>query len=231
MSGQQGQTPQWPPQQPYQPPYGQQPNIQPQWGQQPPYNKQPLQTQYGNHLTPQYHFQQLPLYQHKVTRKETKNSYFFIAMILLILSVVLFIAAHNSLGSQFNLSSNSSSALPANVGDTITVDEISCTVLSVQGSSNSIDPGWVFVHIKLVNNSSSEIHYYATDFHIKTDSGSIIDGVSEGSSFNMISGALAPGGSVDGIVGFILFDDHNAEMIWQPVGHSGDLSHIWKLGL
>src|SRR5438270_12794775 len=157
-------------------------NQQPPWSpqQQPPYGQQ----HYGQ---PQQSSQQIQF----VTLKQNFPLLVLIIIFVTILVITLIVVTP----------SNSRTAQDtAKVGDTITVDGVYCTVLSVQGSSNSIDSGWVFVHIKLVNNSDSEIHYYASDFHIKTDSGSIIDGVSEGSSFQIISGSLAPGGSVDGNV-------------------------------
>ena len=118
--------------------------------------------------------------------------------------------------------------MPSQVGNTIIVNGVSCKVISVQGPSNLSEPGWSLVDIKIVNNSSGEIHYYASDFHIVTDTGNIIDADSQASSLQIVSGSLAPGGSIEGNVAFGLIDVQNAKMIWQP-DDTNDLSYAWKL--
>jgi Domain of unknown function (DUF4352) len=123
---------------------------------------------------------------------------------------------------------NNITPMPSQVGNTIIVNGVSCKVISVQGPSNLSEPGWSLVDIKIVNNSSGEIHYYASDFHIVTDTGNIIDADSQASSLQIVSGSLAPGGSIEGNVAFGLIDVQNAKMIWQP-DDTNDLSYAWKL--
>ncbi len=62
-----------------------------------------------------------------------------------------------------------------------------------------------------------------------TTSGSIIDADSYASSLQIVSGALAPGGSVEGDIAFALFDTQDiTKMIWQPDGTT-DLSNAWHI--
>lgn len=105
------------------------------------------------------------------------------------------------------------------VGDTITIDNVSCTLIMAFGT------GDIIIRVKLVNNSKGEYHYYASDLQIKTSSGSIIAPEQDG------GGALAPGGTVYGYLDFLVANSHNSELIWQPSGYSDDLSHGWILNL
>ena len=62
-----------------------------------------------------------------------------------------------------------------------------------------------------------------------TTTGSIIDADSYFSSLQIVSGALAPGGSVEGDIALALFDTQDiAKMIWQPDGTT-DLSYAWYI--
>jgi len=118
----------------------------------------------------------------------------------------------------------SSQPSDAKVGDTITVQNISCTLISV---STDVAPGYVTIQIKLVNSSQSEYHYFATDLVLKTSSGDIIDPSESG------NGALAPGGHGTGTLNFQIDNPHGATLFWQPVdlGMTNDLTHPWNLGL
>jgi len=113
---------------------------------------------------------------------------------------------------------------PAKVGDTITIDGVASTLTSAS-AFNKDGPGWIFVTINLMNNSSSEFDYYSTDYQIINDSGNIID--PEGAD----SGALAPGGHIKETLLFTVDTPHKATPLWQPAGYSNDLSHVWNLGL
>src|SRR5579872_474471 len=81
----------------------------------------------------------------------------------------------NSGGS--NNSSSSTPSGPAKVGDTITADDVSCTLVSVKViSGDDFDQPkagneFIVVHVKIVNNSSSEFDYNEFDFHVKSGSG------------------------------------------------------------
>lgn len=117
------------------------------------------------------------------------------------------------------------------VGDTITVDGVSCTLVSVQPSTTTDGiPNVVTVEIKLVNNSSSEVQYNALDFHAVTGTGQVVDFAAD----LLGSGGLVPGGTVDGGLDFLLTaNDHSAKLLWQPGldDVSGDTSNEWSLGL
>lgn len=197
------QQPPWPPQQP---PYSQQPYGQAQWGQQPP--------QYA----PSQQFQQTqqPL---QPVNKSPFSSMVSIGTILIIVGVIYTILTHSNSAVP---TSPTSPATPAKVGDMITIDGASCTLIS---ATDTDAPGYLTVKFNLVNNSGSEYNYYTSDFHIINSFGSIIDPEVG------LSGALAPGGHGIGILNFQINDLHNTKLLWQPVGHSNDLSHVWDLGL
>lgn len=119
---------------------------------------------------------------------------------------------------------------PSKIGDTITVNGVSCTVISTEGPTNLSD-GYSTVYVKIVNNSSQEINYHARDFSVVTTNGNIINADSYGSELQMVSGSLAPGGSIEGGIGFALFGTHDiTKMIWQPDGTT-DLSYAWYISL
>ena len=70
---------------------------------------------------------------------------------------------------------------------------------------------------------------YTRDFSVVTTTGNIIDADSYGSSLQMVSGSLAPGGSIEGDIGFALFDTQDiTKTIWQPDGTT-DLSYAWYI--
>jgi hypothetical protein len=194
------QQPPWPPQQP---PYSQQPYGQAQWGQQPPQYAPPQQFQQT----------QQPL---QPVMKSPFSNMVSIGTILIIAGVIFTILTHS------NSSVPTSPATPAKVGDTITIDGTSCTLIS---ATDTDAPGYLTIKFNLVNNSGSEYNYYTSDFHIINSFGSIIDPEVG------LSGALAPGGHGIGILNFQINDLHNTKLLWQPVGHSNDLSHVWDLGL
>ena len=129
----------------------------------------------------------------------------------------------------------------AKVGQTITIQDIAATLISVKKLPDDryspASPGnmYIVVHIKLVNNSSGEVDYNMFDFHVKSGSGNITD-ESFTSSYTgnnqLNSGKLSPGGSVEGDIVFQTGkSDHKAQLTWQPTffGNAGD--NGWLLGL
>lgn len=153
-----------------------------------------------------------------------------------ILGMLFIIGAFLMVGLIYTISGQSSSSTtpdstptvpnsPAEVGDTITIDNVSCTLTSV---SSFFGPLVVVAHVKLINNSNGEIHYYSIDFHLKTEDGQIIDASSAYSTLG--AGALAPGGKVEGDILFDIPNIHKGEILWQP-GDSEDLSHGWDFVL
>lgn len=129
----------------------------------------------------------------------------------------------------------------AKVGQTITIQDIAATLISVKKLPNDqyspASPGnmYIVVHVKLVNNSSGEVNYNVFDFHVRSGSGNITDETftSSYTGNNQInSGKLSPGGSVEGDIVFQTGkSDHKAQLTWQPsfFGNAGD--NGWLLGL
>lgn len=140
-------------------------------------------------------------------------------------------------------SSSSSSSGPAKVGDTITVDGVSCTVTSVktiQGDEITQPKAgneFLVVHVKIANKSSSEFAYSSFDFKVKSGSGNLTDPeIVPPSTYTANStldtGNLASGGSVEGdIIIQAPNGDHHAELTWQPSIFSSDTENAWNLGL
>jgi Domain of unknown function (DUF4352) len=207
------------------------PFYSPQQGQQPypPAPYPPRSTQYGNpayrNYTPPSQFQTQPPVPPLPPYRPPQNGGFPWKGTLIILCIALpimfaiFFLIINHLGL---------TSTPSKIGDTITVNGVSCTVISTQGPTN-LTAGFSMVDVKIVNNSNQEINYNATDFSVVTTNGNIIDASSSGSSLQMVSGSLAPGGSIEGNIGFALFDTQDiTKMIWQPSGTT-DLSYAWYI--
>ncbi|GAC1674874.1 MAG: DUF4352 domain-containing protein [Ktedonobacteraceae bacterium] len=129
----------------------------------------------------------------------------------------------------------------ANVGQTITVQNISCVLVSVH--TLSVDANshpktaneFIVVHIKLVNNGSNGQNYNPFSFRVINGSGHFIDQTytSSYTENNELSlGRLAPGGSVDGDLIFeVPAGDHQAKLIWQPNYSGNSVVNAWNLGL
>lgn len=144
--------------------------------------------------------------------------------------------------SSSNNSSSSTSAGPAKVGDTITSDDVSCTLVSVK-----VIPGddfdqpkagneFIVVHVKIVNNSSSEFDYNEFDFHVKSGSGNVTDAEIPPSTYtanNLLdNGTLTEGGKVEGdIILQAPKGDHKADLTWTPSIFSSNTDNVWSLGL
>ena len=131
----------------------------------------------------------------------------------------------------------------ANVGDTITADGVSCTLVSariVPGDQYfKPDAGNVFVivTVKIVNNSSSEFGYNQYDFNAESGTGNLrhpewffpdlVAGITR-----LKDGTLAIGGTVQGDILFqVPKDDHQARLTWQPRFYSDRTSNVWLLGI
>jgi Domain of unknown function (DUF4352) len=131
----------------------------------------------------------------------------------------------------------------AKVGDTITVNDVATTLISVKKLAadqyTQPKPGNIFivVHVKITNNSTGEVDYNVFDFHVRSGSGNITDEEvvppSTYTANNMLnSGKLSAGGNVEGDIIFqVKKGDHKAQMTWQPnfLGNAGD--NAWNLGL
>src|SRR6266849_6629636 len=257
------QQPPWPPSPP---PYG-----QPQWSQQPPPQNRPpqQQTQYGQppygkpprshqqppyqQPSPQYYQQpynypppmmQLPPPQKPDRGREIAG--FVIAGIILIVVLVGVANSQSNNGASSTKTSStntgSTSSQIAEVGQSITVDNVATTLVSVNllpaDQYTLPKPGneFIVVHVQLVNNSSSEVDYNPFDFHVRSGSGNITDEVIPPSTYlannELNSGKLSPGGTVEGDIIFqVPKNDHQAQLTWQPNIFSNAGDHPWNLGL
>jgi len=136
-----------------------------------------------------------------------------------------------------------SSSQIGTVGQTITVDNVATTLVSVKTLAadefTQPKPGneFIVVHVKIVNNSTIEQDYNVFNFHVRSGSGNITDEEfvtpqSYTANNELNSGKLSPGGSVEGDIIFqVPKNDHNAQLTWQPnyFGNAGD--NAWNLGL
>ncbi|HEX8981635.1 MAG TPA: DUF4352 domain-containing protein [Ktedonobacterales bacterium] len=131
---------------------------------------------------------------------------------------------------------------PAKVGDTITVDGVSTTLVSVK----TIQPGdidqapqagdsYFVLHIKITNKGSNTANYNEIEYKILTGAGSTDDTPvilsTEPSNALLGAGQLAAGGTKEGDLVFeIGTTDHGAKLVWQP-SFDQSLDNVWSLGL
>jgi len=131
---------------------------------------------------------------------------------------------------------------PAKVGDTITVNGVDCTLISVliiQGDEFSQPKAgneFIVVHVKLVNNSGTDANYNEFDFHARTSSGNVTDPEASPSTYTandeLNYGTLSQGGNVEGdIILETPKGDHGAELSWEPAFDSNSTDNLWNLGL
>lgn len=138
--------------------------------------------------------------------------------------------------------STSKSTAPAKVGDTITINDVSTTLVSVtplQAGTYDEAPkagdSYFVLHVKITNKGTSSANYNAIDYKILNGAGSTNDTPAfvstEPSNAELGSGQLAAGGSVEGdLVYEIGTTDHGAKLVWQP-GFDSSLDNVWSLGL
>ncbi len=130
----------------------------------------------------------------------------------------------------------------AKVGDTITVNDVDTTLVSVKKIAGDEftqpKPGntFIVVHVRMKNNSAGEVDYNEFDFHVRSGSGNITDADVSPSTYTANNelnyGKLSPGGTVEGDIIFqVKKGDHKAELTWQPsiLGNAGD--NVWNLGV
>lgn len=131
---------------------------------------------------------------------------------------------------------------PSKVGGTITVNGMSCTLVSVEpipgDEFNQPKPGdtFIVVHIEIVNKSGSDYKYYQIDFQAISGTGNAIYEVFAPSTYtanNEITlGTLISGGTLQGD---LIFEepigDHKAEFSWQPNSLGSPTGNVWNLGL
>jgi Domain of unknown function (DUF4352) len=155
------------------------------------------------------------------------------------------ISSNNSVqsGSDTSTNDSNSSANTAKVGDTITVNDVACTLVSVKKLAsdeyNQPKAGnrYIVVHVKIVNHGDGETDYNMVDFHAKSSSGDISDSEGAGpQSYTandiLTFGKIAAGGNVEGdVILQVPINDHHAELTWQPsfLGNAGD--NAWDLDL
>jgi hypothetical protein len=150
----------------------------------------------------------------------------------------------NSTGTAPQNTPASSQNQVAKVGQTITVDGVNATLVSISplaaGQYTVPKAGNAFyvVSMKLVNTSSSEQTYGVSDFHIKSGSGNITDvEVIPPSTYTANNAlgdfqSLAASGNVQGdIIIQAPTGDHGAELTWKPSFFSNSTEYAWNLGL
>lgn len=134
------------------------------------------------------------------------------------------------------------SKAPAKVGDTITINGISTTLVSIK----TVQPGefdqaaqagssYFDLHIKITNTGTNTANFSEIDYKILTGAGSTIDTPSFVTSVpteaQLGTGQLAAGGTKEGdLVYEIGTTDHGAKLVWQP-GFDQSLDNVWSLGL
>ncbi len=257
---------QQPPWHPSHPPYD-----QPQWSQQPPPQNRPpqQQTQYGQppygkpprsqqqppyqKPSPQYYQQPYhyppPMMQLPPPQKPDRGREIAGFVIVGIILIVVFVGVANSQSNNGASSTNTSftnngstSSQIAEVGQSITVDNVATTLVSVnllpEDQYTQPKPGneFIVVNVQLVNKGSGEVNYNSFDFHVRSGSGNITDEEIPPSTYTanneLNSGKLSPGGTVEGDIIFqVPKNDHQAQLTWQPnfFGNAGD--NVWNLGL
>jgi hypothetical protein len=148
----------------------------------------------------------------------------------------------SSSGTSTSDSQNSSGNTVAKVGQTITVDSVATTLLSVHKLSvgaYDVPPKsgdeYIVVQVKIVNTGSSEVAYNEFDFHAENGSGNVTDSTIA-ASYNpnneLNYGNLAAGGSVTGDIPFeVPTGDHQAKLTWQPSIFGNSTTYSWNLGL
>lgn len=133
-------------------------------------------------------------------------------------------------------------AQAAKVGDTITVNGVSTTLVSVKpiqagqyDTAPKAGDGYYVLHVKVVNHGTGTADYNEIDYKILTGAGSTVDTQAflsaEPDNALLQSGQLAANGSVEGDLVFeIGTSDHGAKLVWQP-GFDTSLDNVWSLGL
>ncbi len=240
-------NPQWPPQQPSQP-------FPPPQFPQEGYGQQ--QSQQWPPQQPMYPPQQ-PIYQ--PPKKKSKTWLWIVLGVVGVIvlgcigvSALVINTAKNTTSTTIStvdtaVATTSSGSTPsttgqvAKVGQTITLQDIAATLVSVKklpdDQYSPAAPGnmYIAVHVKVVNHSSGEVNYNPFDFHLKSGAGNITDEAFTSSytgNNQLNSGKLSPGGSVEGDILFqVGKNDHKAQLTWQPnfLGNAGD--NGWLLGL
>lgn len=132
---------------------------------------------------------------------------------------------------------------PSRVGGAITVDGISCTLVSarVLPAGLFITPKagneYILIHVTLTNRGAREAHYGPLDFHVKSGAGVItspdfIYPTTYTAKDTLDTGVLTPGARTEGD---ILFQtptgDHALQLTWQPNIFASVTENAWNLGL
>jgi len=247
---------QYPPEQPYNNdnPQGPQYPQQQAGNDNPQYPQQPGQPSQG-------YPQQPPIYQQPMMQAPKKRTKWpWIAggcgclTVLAIIAIVIITSTtatvshvtsntpNSSATTQSIPTSSSNTNTIAKVGQTITVDDFSCTVASVKTLTadefNKPKSGYQFivVHITMKNASSIQVSYNLFDFHIKSATGNVTDaGFSTPDSYTanntLDSGNLDPNGSVNGdLIMQAPLHDAKAELTWAPFIFSNSTQYGWTLG-
>jgi len=138
---------------------------------------------------------------------------------------------------------STSSSGPAQIGQTITVNGVSCTLISVNTIPDDgvglLHPGdeWVAVHVEIVNQTNGDYNYALGDFNIISGTGNATLPTPAAPSMYhgkqiAIMATLIPGGRTTGDIIFqVLKGDHNAELSWKPNYFGNTTDNVWQLNL
>lgn len=130
----------------------------------------------------------------------------------------------------------------AKIGQTITVDQVSCTLVSAKvlapDEFNKPKAGYqyIVVHVTMKNASTGQVSYNPFDFHIKSATGNVTDAdfstpASYTANNTLNSGNLDPNGSVNGDIIFQApIGDTKAELTWASSIFANNTQYGWTLG-
>jgi hypothetical protein len=187
-----------------------------------------------------------------IAKKKSRNWIFILgsigAVIIILVAALIyaFSAASSSGPSTANIvTSSGTTSQPGvvNLGQSITVDGVTTTALSVEPleGDGTINPAsgnkYEVVGMRLQNNESTTQLYNPFDFHVFTgdnqerDVEIIVPDTYTGNQ-QLAEGNLDPNGSVRGdLIIQVPMNDHNVKLGWNPTGVASDSTYEWNLGL
>lgn len=130
----------------------------------------------------------------------------------------------------------------AHVGDTITVDGVATTLVSVakvtQGQYDTppaAGDSYYALKVSVTNHSSNTVAYNELDFNVYNGQGATTDTpfiTSIASNASLNSGNLAAGGTVSGLLlAELPTKDAGAKLVWNPSFFDNSTNNAWNLGL
>ena len=170
------------------------------------------------------------------------------AAILILVSVLIFafskISSSNSSTPTTTFSGTTiSSPGVVNLGQSITIDGVTATALSVSplAGDGTTEPAignkYEVVDVRLQNNESTSQYYSLYDFHVfngdnqEHDVEEIVPDTYTADQ-QLAEGSLDPNGNAEGdLIIQVPMNDHNVKLAWSPGTVSSDSEYEWNLGL